>query len=154
MPQFDSTFFLAQIFWLLICFGALWAAMQFWVLPQLSHLQKRRKHSLERLIEEAKIFQQQAEILMKENAEYLSKSRQEAATLIHDSLQASQNSLEEVIQELKEAHHTKIDVFKTELAQQQEKALDKLKKEIPSLVQLCLGIESTEIQQNQQRPTL
>jgi len=153
MPQFESTFFLAQIFWLLVCFGVLWSTMQFWIFPKLKALQHNRKKSLEKKIEEAKVFQHRAELLMKETHDYLEQSRQEAAVLIHESLHSSQNSLQEVIQGLKEAHHAKLELFKNELAQKQDNVLESLSKEIPSLVHLCLGLKNNDVQEEYQ-PTL
>jgi F0F1-type ATP synthase membrane subunit b/b' len=153
MPQFNSTFFLAQIFWLMICFGVLWSAMQFWVFPKLEALQSNRKKSLEQKIEEAKLFQHRAELLMKETHDYLEQSRQEAAVLIHEGLHASQDSLETVIHGLKEVQHAKIELFKNELTQKQGEVLAKLSKEIPSLVYLCLGVEKDRFQEESQ-PTL
>jgi len=153
MPQFESTFFLAQIFWLVICFGILWAAMQFWVVPRLNILQKKRKHSLEAQIEEAKNYQQRAEVLMQENQEYLEKARQDATALIHEALHESQHSLQEALHELRHIHHTKVEALKSDLIQQQGEMISKLKKEIPFLVQLCLGVENPG-KESEDRPVL
>jgi F0F1-type ATP synthase membrane subunit b/b' len=153
MPQFKSTYFLAQIFWLMICFGVLWSAMQFWVFPKLHALQKNRKKSLEQKIEEAKLFQHRAELLMKETHDYLEQSRQEAAVLIHEGLHTSQDSLQKVIHGLKEVHHAKIELFKNELIQKQDEVLARLSKEVPALVDLYVGIKKNSVQEESQ-PTL
>ena len=158
MPQFESTFFLAQIFWLLLCFGTLWTAMHFWIVPRLTALQEKRRKFLEGKIEEAKVYQQRAEALIQENQEHLEKARQDAVALIHEALHASQNSIQEVFYELQNAHHDRMEALKSELCQKQDQVIEKLRKEIPDLVELCLGLGAgAEIANNvpeSQRPPL
>jgi F-type H+-transporting ATPase subunit b len=47
MPQFDSSFFLSQVFWLAICFAALYFSMSKIYLPRISNILKERKKNIE-----------------------------------------------------------------------------------------------------------
>lgn len=47
MPQFDSTFFPSQVFWLLVCFAVLYFAMSKIYLPRITSIIKERKKAIE-----------------------------------------------------------------------------------------------------------
>lgn len=53
MPQFDVQFFASQIFWVCICFGILWGAMHFWVVPSVQHIWAERSGYVREISEEA-----------------------------------------------------------------------------------------------------
>ncbi|MFT6077572.1 MAG: F-type H+-transporting ATPase subunit b [Myxococcota bacterium] len=48
MPQFDPTSFISQIFWLAICFGALYIAMSRVFLPRIRDILQTRNHGIEK----------------------------------------------------------------------------------------------------------
>lgn len=52
LPQFDPTFYSGEIFWLIVSFGALWGAFQFWILPRFYQLEKQRKKSLDHIMKD------------------------------------------------------------------------------------------------------
>ena len=53
MPQFDVQFFASQIFWVCICFGILWGAMHFWVVPKVQSICAERNGYVREVSEEA-----------------------------------------------------------------------------------------------------
>lgn len=53
MPQFDSQFFTSQIFWVCVCFGILWSAMQWWVIPSVRWIQAQRNTHVQGVLKEA-----------------------------------------------------------------------------------------------------
>ncbi|PPE03356.1 hypothetical protein [Holospora curviuscula] len=52
MPQFDSHFFPSQIFWVCACFGVLWVAMHWWIIPRVRSIQAVRSAHLATMMEE------------------------------------------------------------------------------------------------------
>lgn len=44
MPQFDLTTYSSQIFWFILCFGALYATMHFMILPRIQKIIAERKN--------------------------------------------------------------------------------------------------------------
>ena len=52
LPQFDSSFYSGEIFWLLFSFGILWGCFQFWIMPHFYSLEKQRKKSLDYILKE------------------------------------------------------------------------------------------------------
>lgn len=108
MPQFDSAFFPAQIFWFLICFFVLWGILQWGVAPIIGALHQDRKEAVEALLQQAQDMQKTAEDLKKRDADALVRVHQEAARMISSVLHQREIQRRDCLQKLREDYSIQI----------------------------------------------
>ena len=118
MPQFDSSSFLSQIFWLSLCFMGLWACLHWMIVPKFLSIRDKRKKSLEDLIEQAKAIHTEAEALMKQNELRQEKTRQEARQIIQEASAQGEAMVRKAMEEFRELYDQRIQNFHHELEQQ------------------------------------
>lgn len=63
MPQLDTSFYISQLFWLIISFGALYCFVNFWFVPKVNALIMARKSFVDHTIHEARMMQAEAKKL-------------------------------------------------------------------------------------------
>lgn len=78
MPQLDTTTFPSQLFWLLVCFVALYFILSYIALPKISKVLETREQTIEAKINKASLYREQAEDLLKEYETILAKAKEEA----------------------------------------------------------------------------
>jgi len=90
MPQFNTTFWLSQVFWLLISFGGLYLGVRFVIFPMFDTIFKKRAEKIERPVEQAEKLvsetqkmqyqaEQKKQELSKRRADRLEAAQQQAA---------------------------------------------------------------------------
>ena len=78
MPQFDSSTFASQIFWLVITFGALYFALTRGALPKIAGVLEARQSKIDDDLERATQLEQDAKEILAAYDESLQKARDEA----------------------------------------------------------------------------
>lgn len=102
MPQFDSVWFVSQLFWLCVCFFGFWFIMAKIILPKIVQTMNQRQNKIETYLQQANELKEQAENSMKKYDQtmkdssakankILEKTKKELAELINDK----QNQLDE-----------------------------------------------------------
>lgn len=104
MPQLDISTFPSQLFWLVVCFLALYFILYFIAIPNISRILDVREETLDSKINKASAYREQAEGLL---AEY-------EATLVQARVDAQQR------------YNSVIAGVSTEIASRQKDLLDKL----------------------------
>ncbi|MCH1542482.1 MAG: F0F1 ATP synthase subunit B' [Alphaproteobacteria bacterium] len=84
MPQLDPSTFGTQLFWLGICFVALYLVMAFVVLPRISGTLQARASQLDDDLAEAEALREKAETALAAYEEALAEARSRALTLAQD----------------------------------------------------------------------
>jgi len=84
MPQLDPSTFGSQLFWLLVCFGALYLVLSFIVVPRISKTLATRAQTLENDLAEAEEFRGQAEAALKAYEDALAEARSRALALAQE----------------------------------------------------------------------
>tara|TARA_B100000963_G_scaffold194764_1_gene169434 strand:+ start:283 stop:768 length:486 start_codon:yes stop_codon:yes gene_type:complete len=84
MPQLDPSTFGSQLFWLLVCFGALYLVLSFIVIPRISNTLTARAETLEGDLAEAEKLRRQAETALKAYEDALAEARSRALTLAQE----------------------------------------------------------------------
>ena len=84
MPQLDPSTFGSQLFWLLVCFGALYLVLSFIVVPRISKTLATRAQTLENDLEEAEKFRGQAEAALQAYEDALAEARSRALALAQE----------------------------------------------------------------------
>ena len=90
MPQFNTTFWLSQVFWLLISFGSLYLGVRFIIFPMFDTIFKKRAEKIERPLEQAEELvsktqkmqyqaEQRKQDLARRQADQLETAQQQAA---------------------------------------------------------------------------
>ena len=128
MPQFDLTFYWSQLFWMLICFGILFWAMHFWIVPFFSAIRVQRKKELDDLIKKTRNLQKKAEILAKDDRDILEKTREEARKIIEEATLTSQEYYRKHLQNLDELFNQVLEKTKKNLLQEKKQALKNVEK--------------------------
>lgn len=97
MPQLDPTTFVSQLFWLGVCFLALYFIMSYIAVPRISRtLEKREAANLEK-INAASTFRERAEDLLAEYEKIIEEARAQA----HDKTKQSADAVLSEIEEKK-----------------------------------------------------
>ena len=63
MPQFETTYLVSQLFWLLVSFGGLYLGVRFVVFPLFNTIFNKRQNELDIRLNQAETLTQQAQIL-------------------------------------------------------------------------------------------
>lgn len=89
MPQFDPASFPSQLFWLLVCFGALYYLMSRIALPRIAEVLDERQRRIDGDLEKAAAIKTQVEAAIKAYDKSLLDAKNQAQTLLraaHDEV--------------------------------------------------------------------
>jgi F-type H+-transporting ATPase subunit b len=78
MPQLDISTFPSQLFWLGVCFLALYFILSFVAVPKISRVLETREKTLDNKINKASTYREQAEGLLVEYESTLAQAREDA----------------------------------------------------------------------------
>jgi F-type H+-transporting ATPase subunit b len=84
MPQLDPSTFGSQLFWLLVCFGALYLVLSFIVVPRISKTLATRAETLESDLAAAETFRSEAETALQAYEDALAEARGRALALAQE----------------------------------------------------------------------
>ena len=90
MPQLDPSTFGSQLFWLLVCFGALYLVLSFIVVPRISKTLATRAETLESDLAAAETFRSEAETALQAYEDALAEARGRALALAQEMRAAVQ----------------------------------------------------------------
>ncbi len=86
MPQLDPTWFVSQLFWLLVSFVLLYTVLARFVLPPLQNIIARREGTIEGDIARAETLKSEAETARQDYERTMVEARERAQQLINDSM--------------------------------------------------------------------
>lgn len=78
MPQLDVSTYPSQLFWLVVCFLALYFLLSYVALPKIEGVLKKREETLEEKINIASTYREEAENILADYEKKLEEARQEA----------------------------------------------------------------------------
>ena len=84
MPQLDPSTFGSQLFWLLVCFGALYLVLSFIVVPRISKTLATQAETLESDLAAAETFRSEAETALQAYEDALAEARGRALALAQE----------------------------------------------------------------------
>ena len=110
MPQFDLSFYPAQIFWLFISFGFLYLMMQYLICPKIEKVLLARENALQQVLDQAEKlntkagdyhqkYQDFVEALTREKGEKIQKAYREIQRKMKNLESRNENRLEEKIRQ-------------------------------------------------------
>ena len=95
MPQLNSEFWTAQIFWLFVIFSTLYLVVSKIFLPKITHTIENRKSRVINNLDEAQKLKENAEKKLNEYNEIIQKSKKEAKKIIEDSKKKLDRDIED-----------------------------------------------------------
>jgi F-type H+-transporting ATPase subunit b len=134
LPQFDTSKFPSQIFWLVICFGLTYALMRYVALPKVESALALRGRKMDQDIEEAKRINIEAKKLISEYEGRLAKARGQAQE-VHQ-LSAEDNNRKSAMRmaEQQKIIDSRMTEAEKRIADAKAKALETLDREAESVV--------------------
>lgn len=94
MPQLDPTTFISQLFWLGVCFLALYIILSYIAIPKISKTLERREETILEKINLASTYRERAEDLLADYEKILTNAREKAHELTKASAQAIHTDIE------------------------------------------------------------
>lgn len=85
MPQFETSTYLAQIVWLLICFFSLWFTMSMFIIPKIEDILEQRRRKIDGYIQKAEKINKQALSSLDKYETALKKAKTQAAKIISEN---------------------------------------------------------------------
>ena len=98
MPQFDTSFYPAQIFWMLISFGFLYLMISQLICPMIEEVLLKRANKIKYTLEQAEAFNQEAVFLNQKYQTFLQKvetEKNEKTKKAYQDIQAKMKALEQ-----------------------------------------------------------
>ncbi|MBX9621171.1 MAG: hypothetical protein K2X28_03940 [Alphaproteobacteria bacterium] len=93
MPQLDTLTYSSQLFWLGVCFLALYLILAYVVLPKITRIFENREDTIEEKLNKASTYREQAENLRADYEEILAQAKEKA----HQHLKATSTTISATI---------------------------------------------------------
>lgn len=136
MPQFDFTTFSSQVFWLVICFSALYFFISLVILPRVNEIFDQRKNVIDADIKEFKILEQEIAEIKEKSLKINKEADYKYRNLIEESLKKSSSLKENELSRFKENSQNILEKSKKEIDLMVEKSQDRSEKMINDLQNL------------------
>lgn len=121
MPQFETAWYIGEIFWMLLCFGFLYLGVAYFIFPLIQDVFFEREHIVKNDLTMADVVNKQAEKLIQDYKNHIYSAEQAKAEIINETYQDIQKFSTHV-----EAEHEEIfrrQVEETEKKMQQIKSV-------------------------------
>lgn len=93
MPQFVTSTYISQIFWLIISFLSLWFVVAWIILPKIEEVLERRRRKIDDFVQKAEKFNKQALKSLNKYEKALAKANQNA----QQAIEQNKKELEKII---------------------------------------------------------
>ena len=107
MPQFDSAFYVGQIFWMLISFGLLFLWINFIIFPMFQDIFDARKLVIDKHLRQAEKINKQAESLIQKAQEQCVLSEQKRSKILSRARVEAQDSMQQTLNHNQQLCNTK-----------------------------------------------
>ncbi len=134
MPQFDTTYFASQIFWLILTFSALYYVMARIALPRLAALLETREAQISGNLAKARELHKEADYVEAENRRLQQKTREQARAMIEQIRAEIATEVAQRHDALNIALAKRIEDAEARTAAERQQALDEMRGEIESLI--------------------
>lgn len=115
MPQLDTTTFPSQLFWLCVCFVALYFLLSWIFIPKIAAILAHRESVREEKINQASFYREQAEGLLIDYEKTLAQARKDAQAHYHFVANATAREMEKKRQVFLNKLHDRFHIAEQEL---------------------------------------
>lgn len=127
MPQFDTSTFLSQFFWLVICLSILICAFVFVFVPRMNALLENRSRKVHHDLERAKALNQQIEELLKTREERIQFAEEKAQAIIRTTLLEMEDKKTRQFEKIESELNSTLESIKSSMEQQRQNFESSLK---------------------------
>ena len=138
MPQFDTTTFAGQIFWLVLSFGLLCVLVSRVILPKFISIVDQREDRISQDIRAAKDLQKEIDYLQAKVAETKRQAIHEVTDLYDKEKRSLEDSFKKEFLEMKQHLHAEQERFVLDLAERQKILKETFAVEAPQIVDQVL----------------
>ena len=117
LPQFDTSWYVGEVFWLLLTFGLLYLGVKYFVFPMIQDVFVERKQLVENDLTIASVVNERAEVLMKEYKAHILSAEEAKAEIINETYQDIQKFSAHVDAENDEVFRQQIDDTEKQMQQ-------------------------------------
>jgi F-type H+-transporting ATPase subunit b len=139
MPQFDTTTFAGQIFWLVLSFGLLYVLVSRVILPKFISIVDQREDHISQDIRAAKDLQKEIDYLQAKVAETKRQAIREVTELYDKEKRSLEDSFKKEFLEMKQHLHAEQERFVLDLAERQKVLKETFALEAPEIVDQVLN---------------
>lgn len=129
IPQFDTSWYIGEVFWLMLTFGFTFLGVRYFIFPMLLDVFKERKQLIDDNLVIAEVVNQKAEKLMQDYKSHLLAVEEEKEEIINETYQDIQKFSVHVEAEHEEVFKSQID----EVEKQMQQVRTKFQKESDKL---------------------
>jgi len=138
MPQLDPTWFVSQLFWLLVSLCVLYVALSRFVLPQLMGVMEKRRAARVQDLALAESLKAQAENTRETYEQALLTARQRAQGLFTDVETAGKQATETALASLNRTQHEKLAQAEQRITRTKDELLSALTPAVSDLASLAV----------------
>lgn len=109
VPQFDTSWYVGEVFWLLLTFGLFFLGMKYFIFPMIQDVFVERKQLIENDLSIASVVNERAEVLMKDYNAHILSAQEAKAEVINETYQDIQKFSAHVDAEHDEVFRSQID---------------------------------------------
>lgn len=117
LPQFDTSWYVGEVFWLLLTFGLLFLGVKYFIFPMIQDVFVERKQLVENDLTIASVVNERAEVLMKEYKAHILSAEETKAEIINETYQDIQKFSAHVDAEHDEVFRQQIDDAEKQMQQ-------------------------------------
>lgn len=136
MPQFDFSTYSPQIFWLIICFSALYFFSSKIILPRILEITKNRKNVIDKDVDFAKNLEEDIIEINQQASSLKAKANQDYQLQLEETIKKANKKREQTIEELKNKIDQKIEKSRLEIKNFLANSKDKNSSAINDITQL------------------
>ena len=117
LPQFDTSWYVGEVFWLLLTFGLFFLGVKYFIFPMIQDVFVERRQLIENDLTIASVVNERAEVLMKEYKSHILSAEETKAEIINETYQDIQKFSAHVDAEHDEVFRQQIDDTEKEMQQ-------------------------------------
>ena len=117
LPQFDTSWYVGEVFWLLLTFGLFFLGVKYFIFPMIQDVFVERKQLIENDLTIASVVNERAEVLMKEYKAHILSAEETKAEIINETYQDIQKFSAHVDAEHDEVFRQQIDDTEKQMQQ-------------------------------------
>lgn len=140
MPQLDVTTYSTQIFWLMLCFGALFLIVKIFIVPNMNEVFSNRLRHINSLLEEADKLTEEAKKIDAETTDFIENVKVDIALNEEKKMREFNEKIQQMQDDLSARNSENSAAALLAIDQSVNELSEKLKEEIPTMVKLICNI--------------
>jgi F-type H+-transporting ATPase subunit b len=142
VPQFDTRYFVSQIFWAIVCFGFMWAFIHFWVQPRLKRVQNQRMEQFALLQKRVELCEEKARHIAQDKKSILEDAKKNIQEQTTAAQKEHDDTMHRLMEKMHKDHHDQLRALQAHMEQEMDKARADVSAQIPELARSMVASNS------------